>query len=196
MEDDSKVEFVVGVGGVLFNHGTRDTVHVGLHLCEREAGLDASENFEAVTATVVFAQILGCEGERSPDFSLAGIRESIRHDADNGIVSAVDADSGADDDGISSEDSTPERVTQDDFAIVTGLGFFGLEVAAVLRLNAQHAEEIRRGGGADDALRTNLNPEVEGASTNCSEIRKAVIELLEVAKLWCGDPILVIGCSY
>ena len=71
MENDSEIEFVVGVGGVLLDHGAGDTVHVGLNLGERETGLDAPEDFETVTAAAVLAEVVGSECQRSPDFGFA-----------------------------------------------------------------------------------------------------------------------------
>ena len=91
-----KSEFLVWIRSVLLDHRLAHTVHVRLHLRQREPGLDATQYLKSVAAAAVLAQIVGREGQWSPDLSFIRIGESIRHHSHHRHRNAVNINRASD----------------------------------------------------------------------------------------------------
>ena len=137
---------------ILFLDGGQRT-EFGADLLRGDAGFQAAgERKRPVGAA---AALVGGEGERTPESGVAPeetVFKRERHDTDDGVRVAVDAEHAADDRGIAAVAFLPETVGQQHDLILAGLRLLGGERAADLRLHAEGVEHVCVGEDAVEAL--------------------------------------------
>jgi hypothetical protein len=119
----------VGVG-VLALELERDGLHIGKRHGDGDAGFEAGDAEEVVTASPLLTTAEGVEGH--PELGLAdgGKGEGLWENADDGVGSTAEGDGLSDDVFSSGESLLPGFVAEDDGVGCAGLVFAGGEVAS------------------------------------------------------------------
>ena len=147
---------LVGVG-IGEGETARDAVEVGLRLRDRHAGSQPPDAVDAEAGAAVLQERVLPLPDRHVDVAALEVPhdevEARRQDADDGEVLAVEEEAAADDVGIAAELALPEAGADQDHRRRARPVLVGGEVAPEHRLDAEHAEEVRRDELALEALR-------------------------------------------
>ena len=93
-------------------HLPRDTIHVLLRIAQTHARPEPGDRLHVAAYAVLILRL--AKGLRSPKVRVIRIVEILREDANHGDYSATDFHRPADDRRISSQQTLPQSVTQDD----------------------------------------------------------------------------------
>jgi len=128
-------------------------IELRLHLLNRAALAQPPQLLPSIVVTLIVSALLWRERGRRPQRYL-GVEEPERfgHDAQNRIHLAIDPQILADRVVATAKGFVPETVTQEDFAIVAGLGFALGEHRSAVGGHPEHVEERRRRSHARDPL--------------------------------------------
>ena len=97
--------------------------------------------------------IFCCPRRRNPNFCPIGIAELRRHDADHGVILAIEAVGPADDVGVTAKTVQPYGIAENDLAIAAGLHLVRGKSSAQQRSDFQHVKEVMAHLGSGEALR-------------------------------------------
>ena len=142
--------------------------------------------------SAVVAQIVGPECQGRPDLRVAGVVEPLAHYAHHGHGHPFDIHRAANDAGVCRKHPLPQPVAEHHFLLAPGLRLFGEKDTPQHRLCSQDPEQARRYRRAQHALRAALQPQVHRIRRHGCHVTEAVIQLLEIAELRRGNPVLVV----
>ena len=156
-------------GKILFG-AARECGEFRVGLFDGYAGFESSEQKQRT----IFAGVRGLIGcghfEGRPQLrGKSGQMEARRHDADDGVIFAIEADGAADQRSVRYELPLPEFVAEDHDAVAARLNFLVIEGSAELGRNAEHAEIIWRNSGRADCLR------LASGLAHGSEVHRAIL---------------------
>jgi hypothetical protein len=141
-----------------------DRVHLCVELGDRRAGFQPSDHAGEFIAAFIIAALLVGEHEWRPQLCLAiREKETVRHDADDAVRLAVEANVAADDAGIAAELILPQGEAEHGDVFVAGLRIAVGERAAKAGADAERREQARCRHYPVQALRRALGAQVVAA---------------------------------